>query len=60
MSNNYKISIKLYILQRKQHETSLSKYEQRREKSVFAYVKTKTQISCTVTVQVISAFVFAI
>ena len=25
----------------------------------FAYVKTKTQISCTVAVQLISAFVFA-
>ena len=28
-------------------------------KPVFAYAKTKTQISCVVTVQLISAFVFA-
>ena len=35
-------------------------YEPRREKTCFfAYVKTKVQISCTVTAQLISIFVFA-
>ena len=37
------------------------KFEPRREKTYFLhiYVKTKAQISCAVTVQLISAFVFA-
>ena len=34
-------------------------YEPRSEKTIFAYAKTKTQISFTVTVKLISAFVFA-
>ena len=33
-------------------------YEPHCEKTVFAYAKTKTQISCAVTAQLISAFVF--
>ena len=37
----------------------LNEYEPRYEKTGFiAYAKTKTQISCTVTAQLISAFVF--
>ena len=37
------------------------KYEPRYEKTFFfAYAKTKTQISCAVTAQLITAFVFAI
>ena len=34
-------------------------YEPRHEKAVFAYAKTKTQISFAVTAKLISAFVFA-
>ena len=34
-------------------------YEPRQEKTCFPYVKAKGQISCMVTVQLISAFVFA-
>ena len=40
---------------------SLSRNEPRCEKTgFFAYAETKTQISCAVTVQLISAFVFAL
>ena len=39
---------------------SLTKYEPRYEKTAFLHMKTKMQITCAVTAQLISAFVFAI
>ena len=38
----------------------LSLYEPRHENRIFAYAKTKTQISCAVTTQLIGTFVFAV
>ena len=42
-----------------QYNKVIEKNETSRENKIFVYVKTKAQISCAVTAQLISAFVFA-